>query len=62
VRSTGQTGVRLRSLKTSKRRTRVRIARLESKLNKCAVAGHPYNGVMTEISEFILEGHVSLIS
>jgi hypothetical protein len=27
-----------------------------------AVAGHPSDGVMTKISDFALEGHVSLIS
>jgi hypothetical protein len=27
-----------------------------------AVTGHPSDGVMTKISEFTLEGHVSLIS
>jgi hypothetical protein len=26
------------------------------------VAGHPSDGAMTKISEFALEGHVSLIS
>jgi hypothetical protein len=56
------TGVRRRSLETSKRRTRVRIARLASRLSKFAVARHPSDGAMTKISEFALEGHVSLIS
>jgi hypothetical protein len=61
VRSTGLTGVRRRSPKTSKRRTRVGIARLASRLSN-AVAGHPSDGAMTKISEFVLKGHVSLIS
>jgi hypothetical protein len=59
---TVNTGVRQRSLEASKRRTRIRIARLASRLSKFAVAGHPSDGVMTKISEFTLEGHVSLIS
>jgi hypothetical protein len=59
---TGLTGVRRRSPKTSKRRTRVGIARLASRLSKFAVAGHLSDGAMTEISEFTLEGHVSLVS
>jgi hypothetical protein len=62
MRSTGLTGVRRRSPETSKRRTRVRIARLASRLSKFVVAGHPSDGAMTKISEFALEGHVSLIS
>jgi hypothetical protein len=62
VRSTGLTGVRGRSQETSKRRTHVRIARLASRLSKFAVAGHPSNGAMTKISDFSLEGHVSLNS
>jgi hypothetical protein len=41
---------------------RVGIARLASRLSKSAVAGHPSDGAMTKISEFTLEGHVSLIS
>jgi hypothetical protein len=61
VRSTSLTGVRWRSPKTSKQRTRVGIARLASRLSKFAVAGHPSDGAMTKISEFALEGHVSLI-
>jgi hypothetical protein len=32
------------------------------RLSKFAVAGHPFDGAMTKISEFTLEGHVSLIS
>jgi hypothetical protein len=32
------------------------------KAKKGAVTGHPSNGSMTKISEFALEGHVSLIS
>jgi hypothetical protein len=59
---TGLTGVRRRSPETSKRRTRVGIARLASRLSKFAVAGHLSDGAMTEISEFTLEGHVSLVS
>jgi hypothetical protein len=62
VRSTGLTGVRRRSPETSKRGTHVGIARLESRLSKSAVAGHPSDGAMTKISEFSLEVHVSLIS
>jgi hypothetical protein len=62
VRSTGLTGVRRCSLETSKRRTRVGIASLASRLSKFVVAGHPSAGAMTKISEFALEGHVSLIS
>jgi hypothetical protein len=32
------------------------------KAKQVAVAGHPSDGAMTKISEFTLEGHVSLIS
>jgi hypothetical protein len=39
---------------------RDRKACVEAK--QAAVAGHPSNGAMTKISEFTLEGHVSLIS
>jgi hypothetical protein len=39
-----------------------RVARLASRLRKFAVAGHPSNGAMTKISEFALEGHVSLVT
>jgi hypothetical protein len=39
---------------------RDRMAWVEAK--KVAVAGHPFDGAMTKISEFNLEGHVSLIS
>jgi hypothetical protein len=60
VRSTGLTGVLRRSPKTSKRRTRVGIARLASRLSKFAVVGHPSDGAMTKI-ECTLEGHVSLV-
>jgi hypothetical protein len=60
--NTGLTGVGRRSPETSKRRTRVGIARLASRLSKFAVAGHLSDGAMTKISEFTLEGHVSLIS
>jgi hypothetical protein len=56
------TGVRLRSTDTSKRRTRIGIARLASRLSKFAVAGHSSDGAMTKISDFALKGHVSLIS
>jgi hypothetical protein len=62
VRSTSLTGVRRRSLETSKRRTRVRITRLASRLSKFAVAGHLSDGAMTKTSEFAFEGHVSLVS
>jgi hypothetical protein len=31
-------------------------------VKKVAVAGHPSDGEMTKISDFALEGHVSLIS
>jgi hypothetical protein len=41
--------------------TLVGIARLASRLSKFVVAGHPSDGVMTKISEFALEGHVSLV-
>jgi hypothetical protein len=54
--------VRRRSPETSKRRTCVGITRLASRLSKFAVAGHPSDGATTKISEFTLEGHVSLIS
>jgi hypothetical protein len=62
VRSTGLIGVRQRSPETSKRRTHIGIARLALRLSEFAVAGHPSYGAMTKISEFTLEGHVSLIS
>jgi hypothetical protein len=62
VRSTGLTGVRRRSPETSKWRTRVGIAKLASRLSKFAVAGHPSDGAKIKISEFTLEGHVSLVS
>jgi hypothetical protein len=62
VRSAGLTGERRRSLKTSKRRTRVGIARLASRLSKFAVAGHPSDGAVIKISKLALEGRVSLIS
>jgi hypothetical protein len=32
------------------------------KAKQVAVAGHPSDGVMTKISDFTLEGHLSLIS
>jgi hypothetical protein len=56
------TGVRRHSPETSKRRTHIRIARLASRLSKFAVSGYPSDGAMTKISEFALEGHVSLVS
>jgi hypothetical protein len=62
VRSTGLTDVRRHSLETSKRRTCVGIVRLASRLRKFVAAGHPSDGAMTNISEFALEGHVSLVS
>jgi hypothetical protein len=37
-----------------------RMACVEAKQG--AVAGHPSDGAMTKISDFALEGHVSLIS
>jgi hypothetical protein len=49
------------SPETSNQRTRVEIARLASRLSKFAVAGPPSDGAMTKISEFALQGHVSLI-
>jgi hypothetical protein len=42
-------------------RTRVRIARLASRLNKVAVTGHPSDGENLKTSKFALEGHVSLV-
>jgi hypothetical protein len=39
---------------------RDREACVEAK--QVAVAGHPSDGVMTKISDFSLDGHVSLIS
>jgi hypothetical protein len=39
---------------------RDRKACVEAK--QVAVAGHPSDGAMTQISDFALEGHVSLIS
>jgi hypothetical protein len=59
---TGLTAVRRRSPETSKQRTSVGFARLASRLSKFSVAGHPSYGAMTKISEFALEGHVSLVS
>jgi hypothetical protein len=40
--------------------SRDRKACVEAK--QVAVAGHPSDGAMTKISDFALEGHVSLIS
>jgi hypothetical protein len=37
-----------------------RMACVEAKQGP--VAGHPFDGAMTKISDFTLEGHVSLIS
>jgi hypothetical protein len=62
VGSTSLTGVRRCSPETSKRRTRIGIARLASRLSKFAVVRHSSDGAMTKISEFALEGHVSLVS
>jgi hypothetical protein len=62
VRSTVLIGVRRCSLEASKRRTRVGIARLASRLSKFAVARYSSDGAKTTISEFTLEGHVSLVS
>jgi hypothetical protein len=45
----------------SKRRTRVRIIRLPSRLSKVAVARHPSDGENLKTSKFALEGHVSLV-
>jgi hypothetical protein len=45
----------------SKRRTRVGIARLASRLSKVAVAGHPFDGENLKTSKFAFEGHVSLV-
>jgi hypothetical protein len=45
----------------SKRRTRVGIARLASRLSKVAVVGHPSDGENVKTSKFALEGHVSLV-
>jgi hypothetical protein len=39
---------------------RDRKACVEAK--QVAVAGHPSDGAMTKISDFALEGHISLIS
>jgi hypothetical protein len=61
VRSTGLTGVRRRSLETSKRTTCIWITKLASRLSKFVVAGHPSDGAMTKNSKFTLEGHVSLV-
>jgi hypothetical protein len=46
---TGLTGVRQRLPDASKRRTRVGIARLASRLRKFAVTGHPSDGATTKI-------------
>jgi hypothetical protein len=52
----GLTGVQRRSPETSKRRTRVRIAWLASRLSKFAVAGHPFDGAKTKIPKVPLGG------
>jgi hypothetical protein len=49
-------------METSKRRTRVGISRLASRLSKFAVAGHPSDGAKRKISEFALEKLVSLVT
>jgi hypothetical protein len=49
------------SQEASKRRTRVGIARLASRLSKVAVVGHPFDGENLKTSKFTLEGHVSLV-
>jgi hypothetical protein len=59
MRRTDLTGVRRRSPETSKRRTRVRIARLASRLSKFAVVGHPFDGDTKIISQSGLGGCVS---
>jgi hypothetical protein len=59
---TGLTSVRRCSPESSKRRTRVGIARLALRLRKLAVAEHPSDGSKKKISEFALGGHVSLVS
>ena len=59
--SAGGDGIRARR-EASKRKTRVGIARLASRLSKFAVAGHPSDGAKTKTSNFALEGHVSLVS
>jgi hypothetical protein len=51
--------VRRCSPETSKRRTRVGIARLASRLSKFAVAGHLSDGVTKTISQSALGGRVS---
>jgi hypothetical protein len=58
---TGLTSVRRRRSETSRRRTCVGIARLASRLSKFVVDGHSSDGSITKISEFALEGHVSLV-
>ena len=47
--------------KALKRRTRVGIARLASRLSKVAVAGYPSDEENLKTSNFALEGHVSLV-
>jgi hypothetical protein len=51
-----------RSPETLKRRTRVGIAKLVSRLSKFTVVGHPSDGAKTKTSSFTLKGHVSLVS
>jgi hypothetical protein len=62
VRNIGLTSMQRRSPETSKQRTHVGITRLATRLSKFAVDGHPFDGAMTKISEFTLEGHASLVS
>jgi hypothetical protein len=62
VRSTDLIGVRGRSPETLKWGTLVGIARLALRLSKFVIAGHPSDGAMKKISEFALEGHVTLVS
>jgi hypothetical protein len=45
----------------SKRRTRIRIARLASRLSRIAIAGHPSDEEILKISKSALEGIVSLV-
>jgi hypothetical protein len=44
-----------------KRRTRVGVARLVSRLSKVAVTGHSFDGENLKTSKFALEGNVSLV-
>jgi hypothetical protein len=49
-------------METLKWRIHVGITRLASRLSKFAVAGHPSDGTMTNISELTIKEHVSLVS